>query len=215
MAILSTPARTLIANPEFSRLPPEAQVIKTAQSLEANGMSTMIVEDGRQARARVLDLIPAGAQVYNPPSRTLEQIGLAGEIESSTRFQPVRTRLQELDRVRDRREIRKLVGNPEVVVGSVHAVTEGGQVLIASATGSQLGSIVLGAETVIWVVGIQKLVPTLEDGLRRIREYSYPLENDRTQQVYGRPSAVNKILIMNREVPGRISIILVKQNLGF
>jgi hypothetical protein len=102
-----------------------------------------------------------------------------------------------------------------VVVGSVHAITEQGEVLVASATGSQLSSAVSGAGTVIWVVGTQKLVHTLDGGFRRIREYSYPLEDARTRQVYAQPSAINKILIVNGELPGRITIVLVRQNLGF
>ncbi len=120
-----------------------------------------------------------------------------------------------MDRVTQRAEIRKLISNPDVVIGSVHAITEMGEVLIASASGSQLSSIASGADKVIWVAGTQKLVSTLREGFRRIREYSYPLENIRAQQVYGRPSAINKILIFNGELPGRITMILVKQNLGF
>jgi acyl-CoA hydrolase len=164
----------------------------------------------------VLDLIPTGAEVYNSPSRTLELIGLAEDIEHATRFHSVRARLHMLDRVTQRSEMRKLGASPDVLVGSVHAITEQGEVLIASAVGSQLGPAASGAGLVVWVVGTQKLVRTLEDGFRRIREYSYHLENERTQQVYGQASAIHKLLIVNGEATaGRISIILVKENLGF
>ncbi len=207
--------KTLSPNQEFNRLPPDEQVTRTAQALEANGLHTIIVETDRQAHSAVLDMIPSGAQVYNPPSRTLEQIGLAAKIENSARFQPLRARIRSLDRNTQRREIRQLAGSPEVVIGSVHAITEQGQVLIASASGSQLGAAVFGADTVIWVAGTQKLVRNLDEGFRRIREYSYPLEDERTRQVYGQPSAINKILIVNGEQPGRITVVLVKQNLGF
>ena len=87
--------------------------------------------------------------------------------------------------------------------------------MLASATGSQMGSAVFGADSVIWVAGTQKIVPSLEEGFRRIREHSYPLEDERTRNVYGRGSAINKILIVNGEQPGRITVVLVKQNLGF
>jgi len=155
------------------------------------------------------------AKVYHGPSRTLEQIGLASEIEAATRFQPLRARLQALDRATQQRKRRTLTASPDVLVGSVHAITEGGPVLIASALGSQLSASAWGAGSVIWVVGTQKLVRTLDDGLRRIREYSYPLEDARTRQVYGQPSAINKILLVQGELPGRITIVLVTQNLGF
>ena len=154
--------------------------------------------------------------MYNSPSRTLEMIGLTEEIEHPTRFQSVHARLHALDRVTQRNEMRKLGASPDVLVGSVHAITEQGEIMIASAVGSQLGPAASGAGLVIWVVGTQKLVRTLDDGFRRIREYSFPLESERTQQVYGQASAINKLLIINGEAyPGRITIVLVKQNLGF
>jgi acyl-CoA hydrolase len=207
---------TFISTSEFTQLASEKQIAKTVQALEAHGIRVVVFETGKEARSYVLDLIPSGAEVYNSPSRTLELIGLAEDIEHPTRFQSVRARLHSLDRVTQRNEMRRLGASPDVLVGSVHAITEQGEVLIASAVGSQLGPAASGAGMVIWVVGTQKLVGTLEDGFRRIREYSYPLENERTHQVYGQASAINKILIVNGEAfPGRITIVLVKQQLGF
>jgi L-lactate utilization protein LutC len=207
---------TLIPNAAFTQLASEEQIKRTAQALEAHGIRTLIVETGEQARMQVLDLIQAGAEVYDSPSRTLELIGLDAAIEHAVQFQSVRARLQILDRVTQRNEMRRLVASPDVLVGSVHAITEQGQVMIASATGSQVGPAASGAGSVIWVVGTQKLVRTLDEGFRRIQEYSFPLEDERTRQVYGQASAINKLLIVNGEhVAGRITIILVKQNLGF
>jgi hypothetical protein len=206
---------TLVPNQEFSHPAAEERVKRTAAALEANGMHTIILRSAEEARSCVLEMIPAGTEVYNPPSRTLEQIGLAGDIEQSTSFQPLRARAFSMDRKTQRREIRRLIASPDVVVGSVHAITEQGQVLIASASGSQLGAAVFGAGAVIWVVGTQKLVPTLEEGFRRIREYSHPLEDARTREAYGQASAINKILIVNGEQPGRITVVLVKEELGF
>ena len=206
---------TLELNKEFTRLASNQQIARTVRALETNGIHTIVVETGEGAREYLMSLIPEGAQVYSPPSRTVDQIGLRAAIESSQSFESLHARLHSLDRVTQRAEIRKLISSPDIVIGSVHAITEIGEVLIASASGSQLSSIASGADKVIWVVGTQKLVSTLEEGFRRIREYSYPLENVRAQQVYGRPSAINKILIVNGEIPGRITMILVKQNLGF
>ncbi len=110
---------TLTLNSEFNRLAPEEQVTKTVHALEANGLRTLVVDTGEQARASVWEMIPAGVQVYNPPSRTLDQIGLAANIETSTRFQPLRARLRALDRATQQHEIRQLIGSPDVVVGSV------------------------------------------------------------------------------------------------
>jgi hypothetical protein len=109
-----------------------------------------------------------------------------------------------------------LAASPEYVVGSVHAVTEGGSLLIASASGSQLGPLVSGAAHVIFVIGGQKVVNDLDAGIRRIYEYSLQLEDQRAREAYGMPSGVNNILIMNKVVmPDRVSAILVHEALGF
>jgi hypothetical protein len=114
------------------------------------------------------------------------------------------------------REIRKLGAAPDYAAGSVHAVTEDGHVLIASNTGSQLGPYVTGAGKVIWVVGSQKIVKDMDEGMRRIREYCYPREEQHLQQLYKMSTAVNKILIVNRELrPGRTTMIIVKEVLGY
>src|SRR5512142_2908386 len=205
----------LLPNPEFNHLATDEQVSRTARALEANGMHTIILDSAAEARLCVLEMVPSGAVVHNPPSRTLEQIGVANDIAADPDLQDTRSRLQTMDRQTQQREIRQLASSPDVVVGSVHAITEQGQVLVASASGSQLAAAVFGAGTVIWVVGTQKLVRNLDDGFRRIQEYSHPLEDQRTRQVYRRPSAINKVLVVNGEVPGRITVVLVKEILGF
>jgi len=201
---------------EFAELASNEQIERTINSLEANGIHAIIVDSGEEAKQKVLELLPEGAEVFNATSRTLESIGLASEIDKSPHYQALRPRLLQMDWQTQQREMTKLTAAPDFVVGSVHAITEQGQVLVASATGSQLGLYVYGAGKVIWVVGAQKIVPNLEEGMRRIYEYSFPLEDARARQVYGMGSTVGKVLIVNRELqPGRITVILVKENLGF
>jgi hypothetical protein len=114
------------------------------------------------------------------------------------------------------KESRRLGAAPDYIVGSVHAVTEDGQAVISSATGSQLAGYASGAEHVIWVVGAQKIVPTLEEAFKRIQEYTFPLEDARARKAYGMGSGINKILIVAREFkPKRISMVIVKEVLGF
>jgi hypothetical protein len=128
----------------------------------------------------------------------------------------LRLRLYRMDREMQRRELRILAASPDYVVGSVHALTEGGSLLIASASGSQLGPLVSGAGQVILVIGAQKIVGDVATGMRRIYEYCYPLEDARARQAYGVPSGVNNILIINKVVtPGRVTAIIVKERLGF
>ncbi|HET8846802.1 MAG TPA: LUD domain-containing protein [Ktedonobacteraceae bacterium] len=205
-----------LSHSAFTQLASEKQIEKTVQALQAHGIRVVVCEAGEEARTSVLDLIPDGATVYDSPSRTLEVLGLSEQIEHATRFHSLRTQSRSLDLATQRNEIRKRIASPDVLVGSVHAVTEQGEVLIASASGSQLSAAACGASLVIWVVGTQKLVGTLSDGLRRIREYCLPLESERAQQAYGQSSAINKLLTINAEhEPGRITMVLVKQQLGF
>jgi LUD domain len=201
---------------EFGRLPPEGEVMAVVGALENNGITAMAVGSGEDARSAVLSILPVGAEVFNNTSRTLELAGLAEDIERSGLYQPLRPRLYQMDREMQGREMRQLSAAPDWVVGSAHAVTADGSLVIASASGSQLGPIVSGAGHVILVVGAQKIVPDLDTALRRIYEYCFPLEDARARQAYGVPSGVNNLLVISRAVfAGRLTAIMVNEVLGF
>ena len=201
---------------EFTELATGEQIAQAAAALERNGIRPLLAATGADARSLVGSLLPDGAEVYNNTSQTLEATGVAGDIERSGRYQPLRLRLYRMDREMQRREMRTLGASPDYVVGSVHALTEDGSLLIASASGSQLGPLASGAGQVILVIGAQKIVSDVATGLRRIYEYCYPLEDARARQAYGVPSGVNNILIINKVItPGRVTAIIVKERLGF
>jgi hypothetical protein len=201
---------------QFATVGNAARVKRTAAALQANGISVLQAADAAEAKRMVLDLIPDGAQVHHGASESLEVTGVAAEIEGSGRYEPLRPRIWSMDRKTQADEIRRLAAAPDVMLGSVHAVTETGALVAASMSGSQLGPYVSGAGQVILVVGTQKIVSDIEEGLRRIDEYAFPLEDARAQAAYGIHSAVNKLLIINREAtPGRITVVLVNEALGF
>lgn len=192
------------------------QIGAVADALERNGVTCTVVDSAEEAREAVRSILPVGAEVYNNTSRTLEMIGVAEDIERSGQYQPLRPRLYQMDREMQAREMRQLSASPDWVVGSVHALTEEGSILIASASGSQLGPIASGAGHVILVVGAQKIVPDLNAGLRRINEYCFPLEDRRARLAYGVASGVNNVLVINHTIAsGRITVILVHEPLGF
>jgi hypothetical protein len=194
----------------------EARVTRAAAALEANGITVLRAANSADAKRIVVDLIPAGSQVHQGASKSLEDSGIAEEIERSGRYEPLRPRVFSMDRATQADEIRRLSAAPDIMVGSVHAVTETGSLVAASASGSQLGPYASGAGKVILLVGTQKIVPDLEEALRRIEEYAFPLEDARAQAAYGMHSGVNKVLIVNREwTPGRITVVLCDQALGF
>ena len=98
----------------------------------------------------------------------------------------------------------------------LHAITEDGQLLIASASGSQIPPYSFTASHVVLVVGTHKIVKDLDDGLKRLYEYSLPLESERARKAYGvQGSSVNMVLLLERTRPGRVSIVLVGEELGF
>src|SRR3989440_10784942 len=194
----------------------DVQVRRTMAALEANGITALRASDAATARRLVLDLIPDAAPVHQGASQTLDVLGITYEIEKSGRYAALRPRIWSMDRETEAQEIRRLGAAPDVMLGSVHAVTETGSLLAASMSGSQLGPYASGAGRVIFVVGTQKIVPDLEQGLLRINEYAYRLEDARAQAAYGVRSAVNKVLVINREIiPGRITVVLVDEVLGF
>jgi hypothetical protein len=194
----------------------EARVTRTAAALEANGITVLRAPNGAEAKRIVLDLIPEGSQVHHGASESLDTSGITQEIETSGRFEDIRSRTWSMDRETQADEIRHLGASPDVMLGSVHAVSETGSLITASMSGSQLGPYGSGAGQVILIVGTQKIVSDLEAGLRRVEEYALPLEDARAQAAYGIHSAVNKILIINREItPGRITVVLVDEVLGF
>lgn len=200
----------------FGRLATEEQVQTAKAALEQNGIAVTVVSDRAEAVRVALEQIPDGATVLDASSQTVVALGLDNAIAQSSRFKPLRPEFLRLMQAQKLDELRRLGAAPDVVVGSVHAITEKGQVVIASASGSQLGPYASGAGKVIWIAGTQKIVPTLEAGFERVDQYTLPRESARAQKVYGKPSFVAKLLVINREFrPGRIHLILIRENLGF
>jgi hypothetical protein len=189
---------------------------RAAAALTAHGFTVEILDGAAAARARIKDLIPEGATVFTGASETLRLSGIDEDINASGRYDAVRARGQTMDRATQLAEIWRLISTPDVIVGSVHAVTETGSLVIASASGSQLPGYAGGSRRAIWVVGAQKVVPDLSTALRRVEEHCLPLESDRAMKVYGTPSAINRLLILNAELePGRGIVLLLREATGF
>lgn len=203
-------------NEKWNTLAQKETVEKAMTELKKHGIEIFFVENGKAAKEKVLSLLPKNSEVMNMTSVTLETIGVAQEILESGNYNSVRNKLSSMDRNTQGRQMQRLGAAPEWTVGSVHALTEEGQVMIASNTGSQLPAYAYGSEHVIWVAGTQKIVKHIDEGTKRIYEHTLPLENERAKKAYGVGSAVSKLLIINNEVqPGRLTLILVNEVLGF
>ena len=200
----------------FTDPAPVERLERAAAALAAKNFAVEILDDAAAARARVKELIPAGASVFTGASETLRLSGIEADINASGRYDAIRTRGTTMDRATQMDEIRRILASPDVIVGSVAAVTETGSLVVASASGSQLTGYAGGSAQAIWVVGAQKVVPDLSAALRRMENYCLPLESERAMKVYGRPSAVNRVLILNAEPhPGRGTVLLLREAIGF
>src|SRR6185437_3209554 len=167
---------------QWNSLASDESIEKTVDSLKKNGITAHVVSTAEDAKKKVLDLLPKGAEVMQMTSITLDTIGVTEPINESGDYGSVRNRLNKLDREKDHVEMQKVGSAPEWAVGSVHAVTEDGKVIIASNTGSQLPAYAYGSSHVIWVVGTQKIVLTLDDAMKRIYDYVLPLETPRLRK---------------------------------
>jgi len=195
---------------------PEKRLQAAARALRKNGFQVEVVDTPEDARKLVDGILPEGKSIFTGSSETVRLSGLDEDINRSGRFKSVRQELAKMDRNTQFRDMVRMGAAPDVIVGSVHAVTEDGRMVVASASGSQLGPYATGAEKVVLVVGAQKVVPDLETAMRRVETYSYPKEDTRMREAMGRPSSLAKILIFNRELaPGRTTVVLVRKAIGF
>ena len=200
----------------FTMLPGEHALQATVVALEEHGFSVEIVGDLDAAREVVLARIPEGSSVMTNTSVTLAETGIADAINNGGgRWESARTKMFALDFATQAQQMKAIGGQPDYALGSVHAVTRDGTLVIASASGSQLASYAWGAANVIFVVGAQKLVTTLEAAHQRIYQHSLPLEDARAQAAYGQHSQVGKILEIHQELPGRIHVALIRQQVGY
>jgi len=199
----------------FTTLPDDQMLATTVVELEEHGFSVDVVDDLDAAREAVLARIPEGSTVMTNTSVTLEETGIAGAINEGGPYDSARNRMMALDYATQLAEMKAVAGQPDYALGSVHAVTREGTLVIASASGSQLASYAWGAANVIFVIGAQKLVPTPEAARERIYEHSLKLEDARAYAAYGQNSSVGKILEIHQETPGRIHVVLIRQVVGF
>jgi hypothetical protein len=200
----------------FSRPASEEQIQRAAKALRAHNIAVEVVDTPSDARAYVNSILPVDQTILTASSETVRLSGLDEDINNSGKYKAIRPQIAKLDPTTQRGEMRRLSAAPDVVVGSVHAVTEGGQLIVGSASSSQLGPYSSGAGKVIFVVGSQKVVPDFETGMRRLKDYSYPKEDIRARAKYGRPTFIAKTLVINADWPvGRSTVVLIREPIGF
>jgi hypothetical protein len=193
----------------------EEMLQRVAANLRERNFETLVVSTRAEAKDAVMDRIPEGSEVHSAKSKTLEDIGVFQELMNSDHYDFLRNRLFQMDRKLESRAMRKLEAAPDIMLGSVQALTEAGQLVSASASGKQLGPYASGAGNLILVVGSQKIVPDLETAICRISNHVQPYEEARLRREKGIGTKLARILILERDYdPGRTVIILVREPVG-
>jgi len=199
---------------------PSAEIIqKTADALRERGIEPILVANGAEALAKIKELIPAGASINNGSSTTLNQIGYIDYLKAGAHGwnNLHATAIAEPDPVKQA-ALRNASLFAEYYLGSVHALTQDGEMIIASASGSQLPPIVFTSKNLIFVVGAQKIQATQEEAVKRLKEHVIPLEDARMKSTGAAGTTLAKFLIFEREpafMGRKVRVILVNENLGF
>jgi acyl-CoA hydrolase len=200
---------------DFAAPASEAELAALADRLRERNFEVVIVDGRDEARAEVLKRIPESASIHSGKSKTLEDAGIFNALMDGEQYDFIRRKTLKMDRRTQMREITQMGATPDVMIGSVQAVTKDGQLVITSATGSQLGPLASGADKVIFVIGSQKVVPDLDGAFRRIKEHVFPYEDARLREQLGAGTRIAKTLIFDQEyMPGRTTVILVREPIG-
>ncbi len=205
----------------FDTIATDESIASTIAHLKERNVEGVRVDTGSDALTLIQTLIPDGASVMNGSSTTLQQIGYIDLLKSGSHpWKNLHDAIVEESDPTRQKELRRQALLSDFYLGSVHALAETGEYVIASNTASQLPHVVYSSPNLIFVVGAQKITASLTDALRRLEEYVVPLEDARMKEVYG-PTAgtqLSKTLIVRNESPfvGRsVRMIIVKEKLGF
>ena len=196
--------------------PSEGSISRTVDALKARNVETLVVDDGAQALAKLKELVPEGSVIFNNTSETLDSIGYSSFVHGNPKYRNLNDEMEaETDPVKQR-DIRRRATLADYFIGSVQAIAETGEVVVASGSGSQIAAYVYNAERLIWLAGTQKICPGLSEAIDRVRGYTLE-RHDTWLRGRGRtPNPIGKLMVFENEViAGRITMILIKDTLGW
>jgi L-lactate utilization protein LutB len=202
---------------KWNRIPTPDVVEKTVREMEKRGIKVIVAPDGKEALSELKKIIPSGAEVMNGSSTTLIEIGYEEFIsEGKSGWNHMHNKITAENDDRKRAELRRKSVTADYFISGANAIAQTGEIVACDASGSRVGAWPFSAGHLILVVGINKIVPTLQDALNRVWEYAYRLENARAQKAYGTPSVIGKCVILAHEKnEGRVTLILVQEALGY
>jgi len=202
---------------KYNRIPSEEEILSCVKAIQARGIDVIRVDNGIQALDTIKTIMPPHAEVMNGSSTTLIEIGYQEFLENGIHTWRDMHKIvtSENDPIK-RYEIRRKTVIVDYFLSGVNAIVMSGELVSCDATGSRVGAWPYAAKHLVLVSGVNKIVPTLQDALNRIIEYAYRLEDARARKASGVPSQIGKFVIIAKEsLPGRISLILINDILGY
>ncbi len=197
-------------------LPDEAAIARTVEALQARNIHVIVTNTGEEARHALIQLLPEGAEICDSTSETLDAIGFTAFVRGNPRFTNLHDGYAAEPDLAKRNDLRRRASIADYVIGSVQAIAETGEVFVASATGSQLAPYAYAANRVIWVVGVQKIAPTFDAAMQRVRGHTLARHDQWLADMGRAPTPIGKLGIIEHESQaGRITLILVKELLGW
>ena len=194
----------------------ETSILKTVESLTQRNINALVVDSTVEALSLLVSLVPRGSDVYCGTSETLDSIGFREYIQNNPDYRSLDREFEMESDPQNKQELRRLSSISEYYVGSVQAISESGEVVVASSSGSQVGAYAFGAKHVILVSGTQKICPSLGDAISRVRGYSTDKHDEWLAEKGIGPSPIGKLLILEKETQiGRITVLLIREDLGW
>lgn len=200
----------------WDRMPSEKEIEAAVSAIRDRGITVAVAEDAGQALELVKGMIPAGAEVMNGSSTTLIEIGFIDYLEKGQHgWKNLHQRVFAENDQAKRADLRRKAQTADYFLASVNAIAGSGELVACDQGGSRVGAFPFAAKNLILVSGVNKIVPTLDDAFERIRLFALPLEDARMKKLYNTGSSLGKFVIIAKERPGRTTLVLVKERLGY
>lgn len=201
---------------KWPNIPDGKTISHAVEAIKSRGIEVFLADSKKEALEKLISLIPKGAEIMNGTSTTLQEIGFVGFLKSGKHgWKNLQEEILKESDWPKQAELRRQATIAEYFLGSVNAISKNGELVACDASGSRVGAYLFSAKNLILVAGVNKITPSLETAMQRVREQAFPLENERAMKAYGMGSSTAKWAIIEKDRPGRTKLILVKEKLGF
>ena len=208
---------------------PPDRVLKLKSALERRGIGLVYVPDGAAALRYVLEQIPRGAAVMSGGSETLRSLGLEEALASGD-YDYLRPKVKANADPEARLRARRRASGADYFVGGINAVSLTGEIVNADASGNRVAAYAYSAGRVLLVAGVNKIEADLGAAMNRLRNRAAVGECRRlgkntpcaltgccdNYNCHAPERQCGKVLIIeNEKIPGRITVVMIGEELGY